>query len=132
MATLLNRFKNVAASATTIARSATPASSATSPSTQSSQHQSFIKKQLYTNPVMSVSVVLGTLGCVLPTAVFFMEEGRENERTGRLTRWKAEWEQSGEEARRQRILKEMGDRQDDRLAALRTQLQSSGKYTAPQ
>ena len=81
---------------------------------------------------MSVSIVFGTLGVVVPTIIYLMDGGRENERTGRLDRWKTEWQQSGEEARKQTILKEMGDRKDDRLTALRNQLQTSSKYTAPQ
>ena len=135
MATLLNRFKNAAASATTIARSATPTSASTSPSappSASQQRSNFVKRMLYTNPVMSVSVVLGTAGIVLPTAVYFTNPSRDFETKGRVAYWKGEWSEHGEADRRERILKELGDRKDDRLDALRQQLQTSAKYTAPQ
>ena len=133
MAALLNRFKNAAASASTIGRSATPASSATSAASATQRPRgNLLKKHLYTNPVMSLSVVLGTLGVVVPTMVYLMGGGREIDRAGRLQRWTDEWQQSGEEARKQRILREVGDRHDDRLDALVSQLQKSGKYTAPQ
>ena len=127
MTTLLNRVKNAAATATSLTRSSSP----TQPG-QRAGLSATVKRHLYVNTVMSVSVVLGTVGVVAPTAVYYMGGERENERTGRLERWKSEWQQSGEEKRRQRILKEIGDTKDERLSALRTQLQTSGKYTAPQ
>ena len=133
MASLLARFKG--ATTATLARSATPTSSATQsaqPSTQRATLATTVKRQLYTNVVMSVSVVIGTLGIVLPTAVYLRGGERESQRSGRLQGWKDQWGAAGEEARKQRIVKAIGDSKDDRINALREQLQNSAKYTAPQ
>ena len=120
MASLLNRVRSAAASATSSVASSASASSS----------NSFIKRALYEQPAMSVAVVLGTVGCLLPLWPAVTEAPRAAlQGPGRLKAYTERVEQL-EAERKQRILHDIeGSHGNPRVDALRDYLQHSAKYS---
>ena len=120
MASLLRRARSAASSA---ASSASSAASAT-------HSNSFLKRSLFRHPVMSISVVLGTLGVALPYYAYLIDSPREALRgPGRLQPYLDGLDEM-ERQRKERILKAMEglDHEDPRIEALRQHLHTSPKY----
>ena len=119
MASLLNRVRSAA----------TSASSSMSSSSTARSSNSFLKRSLYQNPVMSVSVLLGTIGCVLPLYAALSGSPREaHQGPGRLAPYVQRLEQM-EAERKDRILHDIEGSQHPRAEALRQYLQHSAKYS---
>ena len=124
MASFLNRMRTAASSATSSAASTSSASS----------YNSFLKRALYQNPIMSVSVVLGTVGMALPFYVYVTDGPRQAHSDG-PSRLKPYIDQLGqlEEERKQKILRATEKiHGNPRVDALREHLQTSAKFAPAQ
>ena len=122
MASLLARLRSAASSVS-------PSSASFSSPSSASASTSFIKRSMYRNPVMSLSIVLGTIGLGLPLCVYFVEGPRPSAIEGNRLRPYLDRLDEMEQQRKERILRELKDIQGEpRVDALREQLQKSPKY----
>ena len=130
MASLLNRIRATLPSPSVLATPPTPASPhPTHPNVSGSGVSAFVKRHLYRNPVMSITVVLSALSVLMPLTAMWLEEPGARERKGSRLQPYLERLEEEEERRRQRMLKEMeGVHGNARVDALRQHLQSSAKF----
>ena len=132
MASLMSRLRSAASSVSSSSTSSAPSYAASS-SADVNSYTAFVKKHLFRNPVMTVSVILGTVGLAMPIYTFCAEPtGTRGYKTGRLQPYLDQLDEA-EAQRRDRILHDIKDIHGDaRVDALRESLHKSPKYQHPQ